>query len=67
MTLSTAGWIFLITAWGAIGGLTAWTMYQVLYASERRKKQASPPTHPGDGSQGSGTGGKAAGSDGSRD
>ena len=54
MTLTVSGWLFLVSAWSAIGALTAWTMYQVLFASERRKKKGRPPTRPGDGGPGTG-------------
>ncbi len=40
MTLTWRGWLFLIAAWGAIGGLTAFCMWKVLVvtAKHRRRK-----------------------------
>jgi len=39
MTLSWAGWLFMLTAWGLIGGLTAFCMWKVLVATEKHKRR----------------------------
>lgn len=39
MRLTWAGWLFLITAWGSIGGLTAFCMWKVLTTTEKKKRR----------------------------
>lgn len=39
MTLTWAGWLFLITAWGSIGGLTAYCMWKVLVTTEKGNRR----------------------------
>ena len=43
MTLTPGGWAFLVTSWMLIIAGTAWCLWQVLYAAERRRRR------PGDG------------------
>jgi len=31
MTLSVFGWLFMILAWSAIIGLSAWTMWKIIF------------------------------------
>ena len=38
MTLTVAGWVFLVAAWAVIGGATIWCLYQVLCPAGRKKK-----------------------------
>lgn len=39
MTLTWAGWVFLLTAWGAIAGLTAYCVWKVLVTTEKKKRR----------------------------
>ena len=37
MKLTAAGWVFLVTAWIAVGALAGWWLYRVLGAVKGRK------------------------------
>ncbi|MCX7894377.1 MAG: hypothetical protein N2447_00260 [Thermoanaerobaculum sp.] len=39
MRLTWAGWLFLIFAWGAIGGLTGFCLWRVLVRTEKKQRR----------------------------